>query len=1110
MVAVKLLRFELLGLKASFTGMVFAFPPPNMTDISNISAEVQKLGEENQDSTIEIVGEVFSHLQETLPKDIMGRLQALRDVVLSYLFPDVYPWDKTLEAVDDLWPTWGAPWLLAAKSCLEGKCYDKALDYILSAERLLFVGDGYLISIVDKLRKDTIGFDSRKIKKRDINLEANLIITRHKPTVINFDRYASRAKIIKKRDAFRNAIEKCLKIHGNDPKEWFIEKDYSELSSAGGMCMYVNMVAILSQTQDHDFTFWNHTAIGFLKKSLSVERPKDPSKSLLDVYPLTRLCETYANMVAYKPQVFSEEEAMHDLEQIEDYATYLAQESISRVYGMMRKLTRIYQSKARFLQMNEASQEEIYATIEKAERFFEGMMTYAYPNLPAKPKIAKDFSKFLADFGHFDKAKTIADQYFGDCGNLKVLVEVASKYKAGSRKSAVKELTRTLKDEKNAKHILGYANLLVFYIQKMISDGATIKKSVIASARKEIKNKIGVLIKSCVFFIDNNRVDQAYRYFKVLEWADGDDLSGNVVHLGARINLLKVKAEHLTADEAASWILAKLNKKPSLKNDPYLGSILLSTYAQGASIQLDSQTLRKLIANISKTPDVVNLYDMLKWQIASGNLDNWAENFLHAVKEFPNDPKLLNLPIFLWENNSEEASSILLKIFLKSFEETDLQPHMVEVCRKLPGDFFFASEVTSKLFSKLNTPWEDEQVWKRYLGAFISGLCRGQIDSWYDPDLCKQRSIDAAKWINRCLPQVGVWKWTQWLGTGRGDFARRIVANLTDGIKVLHNSLGEAGLTCGEWIEQLASFLSQYRTKTDLTCADLSCGSQKWSKIQDYCVDAASRYCPDKQVSSCWAGLNQLVRDWYSDIKTDQILNVLPNIWISVHQNLEMSTTESIVKVVNAPVHDFKNHIKAEFNLSDELPSTRKDMFNNVVEKTLEHLNFHRYPAFGRVNLCDVLADAAFDLPFVQTKKKDNVWSLQPRLYAIRPKQPVEVLADRKLLVEAVKSLLMNSTNHTDSRKLKGWIWAEVFHEDGYGGIRIIDSGREDNGKAVSPNIIELLNDPNAKPFSSTGSTGYGTRLCHRIVKAHGGSLTFAPGPAHIGLKVEIHIPLFI
>jgi len=132
-VAVKLLRFELLGLKASFTGMVFAFPPPNMTDISNISAEVQKLGEENQDSTIEIVGEVFSHLQETLPKDIMGRLQALRDVVLSYLFPDVYPWDKTLKAVDDLWPTWGAPWLLAAKSCLEGKCYDKALDYIREA-----------------------------------------------------------------------------------------------------------------------------------------------------------------------------------------------------------------------------------------------------------------------------------------------------------------------------------------------------------------------------------------------------------------------------------------------------------------------------------------------------------------------------------------------------------------------------------------------------------------------------------------------------------------------------------------------------------------------------------------------------------------------------------------------------------------------------------------------------------------------------------------------------------------------------------------------------------------------------------------------------------------
>ena len=65
-----------------------------------------------------------------------------------------------------------------------------------------------------------------------------------------------------------------------------------------------------------------------------------------------------------------------------------------------------------------------------------------------------------------------------------------------------------------------------------------------------------------------------------------------------------------------------------------------------------------------------------------------------------------------------------------------------------------------------------------------------------------------------------------------------------------------------------------------------------------------------------------------------------------------------------------------------------------------------------------------------------------------------------------------------------------------------------DNGSGVSSEILERLNDPFGRPFSGGNSTGYGTRLCHRVTQLHQGSMKFHSDGPGTGLTVEVRLPL--
>jgi signal transduction histidine kinase len=113
------------------------------------------------------------------------------------------------------------------------------------------------------------------------------------------------------------------------------------------------------------------------------------------------------------------------------------------------------------------------------------------------------------------------------------------------------------------------------------------------------------------------------------------------------------------------------------------------------------------------------------------------------------------------------------------------------------------------------------------------------------------------------------------------------------------------------------------------------------------------------------------------------------------------------------------------------------------------------------------------------------------------------VNGDGDLLVEIVRSLLDNACRFTPPEEEGGWIWAEVRQEENDAVLEIIN---EVYDRVLSPAILAQLNDPKGKPFSGRKSTGYGTRLCDRIVQLHQGSLEYHN--TGMGLSAEIRLPL--
>jgi hypothetical protein len=285
---------QLIELETLLTDIIFSFPPPVRKEIlEKVSAKANEIAGNISGNVCQILENVFTRLKARLPEKDRGRLQALRNVIFSWLFPDENPWNNTLSSLSSQWPEWGMPWLFAAQYSMTKKDFKQALHYINIGNRRLPVFNGDLIRTLDQLQYATKS-KYRGKSNNGICLAACALIAKHSPSIRGIGALASCAeKSRNNKKSLDNAIHRCFQIHGKKPEKWSLKdlptKDLSyELKSIGYLCICVNKNASNKQDWHHNFNFWNHAAIHFFKKSVELNNPRLAHYELMDCTPVVR------------------------------------------------------------------------------------------------------------------------------------------------------------------------------------------------------------------------------------------------------------------------------------------------------------------------------------------------------------------------------------------------------------------------------------------------------------------------------------------------------------------------------------------------------------------------------------------------------------------------------------------------------------------------------------------------------------------------------------------------------------------------------------------------------------------------------------------------------
>lgn len=571
-------------------------------------------------------------------------------------------------------------------------------------------------------------------------------------------------------------------------------------------------------------------------------------------------------------------------------------------------------------------------------------------------------------------------------------------------------------------------------------------------------------------------------------------------------------------------LTAALHARPDLRHDAYCQRTFLSILAKGAAVRAfdANNTAVKAVdpemvwAMATETPgalkqqyDPSNLTNALRWQIESGQLNSWADRVLFAAGTRPDVLSFQRLPVQLWQKHGVNAVGVLLDLLEKAAScphllAQDGEPWVVKAFEPLPGAFFFtepvpeavAAWVTSHMSGDLETNRRAQAIAR----MFLEGLVKGQLEMWGEPSLCQERTTFAVIWIAAHLPEEFLPdRWAQWLGSQRGQCEDAIVRRLRASVEQLHRDLLDSREQGREaWLKHLTEFFTALRgagSDADEEGA-LSPGGEI---VLTFCTAAVANYHPAAPDPDYWSKLNALVERWKAHIPLAEIPRVMHRAWMQLHLRLEAMIAQRVIDVTMPALHDFKAHM-ADPRGSADIPPYWLERFSKIIDRTMQYLDGHRWAESTLVDLRTVLEEVAYHPPF--TSGERGVAPHTPRLWAVRPAQPVMINGDRKLLAEVVRALLDNARRHTPLKAQGGWIWAEIRQERGSAVLEITDHGSGD----VSSATLERLNDAMGKPFSGGNSTGYGTRHCHQIVRLHQGSLQFRHAPR--GVTAEIRLPL--
>lgn len=1140
---------EDLALNQLFRDLIFAFPPPHPNWIrkeiyllkSSSSNDIQT---ELQRVTIAVqsVRTGFSrHLDEERVKKLEEHLTAAQTIFNSLISPDQFPWEDSLITAQAQWGIWGAPWLLAAEYMMDAGKLKEAIAYTEAAHRLLPVCDSSHLKLLDNLRKKT---DKLLEKSQDVNARMSLteilrkilnLISLHRPSIINIERICVFARKINKWYDIGLGIERCLEIHGSDPSRWWVMDLYDEKSSAGSMCCLINIYEAKQQNKSHDYDRWSEAALNFLRSSLQMARPKNKSKKIVDDKPLACLFETIGNKCEYCPSKLDDDVFREEVSWVKDLIKHMASIDSASAYNKKRQLARILKGEIRYLIIKGANEIEIHDKISELLNIIEEVISLAYTKTK-KTFFAKTYADFLNEVGYYKEAVELLARFSSEEKAI-ALSKIVGNFKRGARNEALRGIIPLIQNATIANDAFGFGNLFYGYYIKAQDEGITIRETRVDRAKDALKSKYPLLVKFCSKAIKEDRLNIAETCINVMRWVEGEPVSANVLHLSGRLNLKRVKEGTLAPEKAVQELIEAFTISPPLKDDGYISGIFLSILAEGdGQPAINADYVWQMAYKSGKSLDPYDLHSALRWQVRTNCLDKWADRYLLALRSFPTDNYIAALPDFIYRTRDRANPGPVLEILKQVFGNTiqdlltmasgndeseqsslsQLDPARIncaagilKILKEMSGEFYFEPGIVEQIFSLLHPRYESDQQIRHIAMAVIDGMARGQMRVWHDEEERTRLTLIAAELIARFLPENPL-KWTQWLGAQRGEFERSVIERFkadVEALKEMNSREEEPPETIVNFdtiVKRLKELLKSYKEVTFSNGGGVQL-SNGWAEIEKICIDSIQLFIPSKHDPTYWSKLHYHVINWISVQQPEEIVQQMTSAWMGLYLKMENILTERVGYVVYPPLHNFTKDLKRiHFDPSMSVPTEWKEKLHTMLEATVNYFKWRRWPQFAKVDLREVLEKAAYRPPFASIRRGDSSHNKLPWVYPVRPPNPVIVFGDRELLIEVVRSLIDNSAKQVQPRSEGGWVWVEVEQCGGNALLKVID-----NGTGATIPIIEMLNDPFGEGFSGTGSTGYGTRSCHRIIALHDGKIHFSNREmGDPGLRVVITIPI--
>ncbi len=1064
------------ALRSVLLQMVTSFLPPLKTPHLDRARRTIRRCASTPESVAALLRSIIPDLQAEVGRG--SRFTALEAVLVALCDRLNADWQATLATVAREWPGWGTPWVIAAKHENDPR---RLRHLLMTAHRLVAIGDPYLISRLDKLRRHLEGGAKDQADLRELVAE---LIVRHRPTIRNLSRFANQLKQSTP-SRLGTVIDLVLHIHGTDPYSWKVLPQYDELSAAGALCQLVNMDAARKQLPDHAFAFWNQAAIHFLERSLTAAGRGGTQSDDNRAFARVRLAETYASAVKFSPLNTPPEEYLELLERAREHARVTGRIDPRLAYQALRHLAILLSSRAWRAQHQGWPRAEVDEVVSAASQAYRDLRLYATPE--KSRQVLQWHIDFLQGMGRYQESLELASET-----ESADFIAAVALHHDGKAKEAIKRLV-VLTSDPNDESVLGYANLLTHYLQGYAGDAKRLPDRLLQSARSALSRLVPKLLNACDTAIARGKLVQARRHLACIAESGAGGHEAEISILRARIGSSAVRRGEAVAGEVAAEIWTGVQKSRELLDDDRLRDALLEILVDApTSLPISEEEIASLVD--SGEADAKALTWALRWQLETGNLAHWPARLAQAWERFPKNQYLRDLPAQVWRVREAEALWLVRDLAALCEPRQASLGLLAEALERMPLGFFAAPDAV-RLLQDLVGRLPSRDAAGRLATVLAEGLVRNQLAQWPNGSALHDLVQENARRL-ACLPDsVRVKGLAQWLGALRVEFEQVVV----EGVKLNLDSLVERlhqpdNLYQQTWRREISRFLNTLKAPPR---APETGPDAVEEVIVRYCEMAAETFNPIRPDSAYWRELTRLVGSLVRAVPDGDLAARLAQAWTEVHRRIALIIQRRISDIAWPALHAFKNLLAKD--PGREVSPRHAEQFTRILSQTRRFLLWHRWPSLRKLDLGQALERAAYRPPFAASERPGTILVLT---YAVRPASPVLILADQELLAEALYALLENALK-CRPQNLPGWIWAEVSRQGAWGAIEIVD-----DGSGASADLLCRLNEVSGKAFSSRGSTGYGTRLCHRIVALHLGQLEFQSAGEGMGMRVRIRLPL--